>query len=124
MAQFHRLKRHSDFGRVFRMGRTVGDRNMVLFILTSESKTPKIGFATQRSAGSAVKRNRIRRRIRALFSVFAEEITPCGDLILLGKKPVLTADWNSLVRSMRKLLLKAGCLKKESCGRQKGREKE
>ncbi|MCL4319516.1 MAG: ribonuclease P protein component [Firmicutes bacterium] len=92
------------------MGRTVGDRNMVLFILSSGSVKPRVGFTTQRSAGSAVKRNRIRRRIRALFSVFAEEITPCGDLILLGKKSVLTEDWNTLVRSLRKLLLRGGCL--------------
>ncbi|HBQ96408.1 MAG: ribonuclease P protein component [Firmicutes bacterium] len=113
MAQFHRLKKRSDFGRVFRLGRTVGDRNMVLFVLSCETVMPRVGFTTQRSAGSAVKRNRIRRRLRALFSIFAEEISPCGDLILLGKKPVLTEDWDVLVRSMRKLLLRAGCLKKE-----------
>ncbi len=113
MENFYRLKRRADFGRVFRFGRTVGDRYMVLFVLSNGRKTSRIGFTSQRSAGSAVKRNRIRRRLRALFSDFAESMTPCGDLILLGKKPILTEDWDQLVRAFRKLLLRAGCLKKQ-----------
>ncbi|PSR27948.1 ribonuclease P protein component [Sulfobacillus thermosulfidooxidans DSM 9293] len=113
MAQFQRLKRRADFGRVFRFGRTVGDRYMVLFILSNDGVASRIGFTTQRSAGSAVKRNRIRRRLRALFSLFAENVTPCGDLIILGKKPVLTEDWDRLVHSLHKLLVRAGCLKKQ-----------
>jgi hypothetical protein len=50
--------------------------------------------------------------MRALFSLFAENLNVCGDLIVLGKKPVLTEDWNRLVQSMQRLLIKGGCLEK------------
>jgi ribonuclease P protein component len=112
MAKFQRLKRRSEFGRVFKFGRTVGDRYIVLFILPNSGGEGRIGFTSQRSAGSAVKRNRIRRRMRALFSLFAGNITSCGDVIVLGKKPVLTEDWDRLVQSMRRLLIKGGCMDK------------
>ena len=112
MAKFQRLKRRSDFGRVFKFGRTVGDRYIVLFILVNGRGEGRIGFTSQRSAGSAVKRNRIRRRMRALFSLFAPDMKACGDMIVLGKKAVLSEDWDRLVQSMRRLLVKGGCLDK------------
>ncbi len=112
MHKYPRLKRRSDFGRVFKFGRTVGDRYIILFILSNKSGNGRVGFTSQRSAGSAVKRNRIRRRMRALFSLFAENLNDCGDVILLGKKPVLTEDWPRLVQSMQRLLIKGGCMQR------------
>lgn len=50
--------------------------------------------------------------MRALFSLFAGNVTFCGDVIVLGKKPVLTEDWDRLVQSMRRLLIKGGCMDK------------
>lgn len=113
MAHFQRLKKRTEFGRVFKEGRTVGDRNLVLFILPGDHFETRVGFTAQRKSGSAVKRNRIKRRLRALQANFEEELVPCGHIIWLGKAPVLKADWATLVKSGRRLLTKAGCLKRE-----------
>ncbi len=83
---------------------------MVLFILSSGDFEPMVGFTAQRKAGSAVKRNRIKRRLRSVHRYFEEELDPCGHMIWLGKAGVLDADWQSLIKSGRKLLTKAGCL--------------
>lgn len=105
-----RLKKRAEFGRVFKLGQTVGDRNLVLFVLFSGHDSLRVGFAVQRGLGTAVKRNRVRRRLRALYQLFEREITPCGDMVIFGKRQVLDAEWSDLVRSMRRLLKKAGCL--------------
>ena len=112
MPRFSRLKHRVEFGQVIKHGRTVGDRNLVLFILSTENSENKVGFTAQRKAGSAVKRNRIKRRLRALHRHFEEQLVSCGNIIWLGKVGVLQADWDALVKSGRKLLTKAGCLTK------------
>lgn len=110
--KYVRLKKRGEFGKVFTRGRTFGDRYLVLFVLRLDHNhhVGRVGFATQRNVGSAVKRNRIRRRLRALCSAFADDIITCGDLIILGKTPVLNASWNELLQSMKRVLRKAGCL--------------
>ncbi|NMP20918.1 ribonuclease P protein component [Sulfobacillus harzensis] len=109
--QYQRLKKRAEFGQVFKRGRTYGDRYVVLFVLyPGRGPRPRVGFATQRTVGNAVRRNRVRRRLRALYSQYADDVKPCGDLIFLGKKSVLDARWTDLEQSMQRVLRQAGCL--------------
>lgn len=107
-----RLKRRADFGQVIRGGRTFGDRYLVLFVLqVGAVHRTRVGFATQRSVGSAVKRNRVRRRLRALYRLYADSVVAGADLVFLGKKSMIDASWDDLQRSMRRALRQAGYLK-------------
>lgn len=109
--KYVRLKKRAEFGQVFKKGRTYGDRYMVLFVLHQGPKpTSRVGFTTQRTVGSAVRRNRVRRRLRALYSLYADAAVPCGDLIFLGKKSMIDASWPQLQQSMKRVLRQAGCL--------------
>ena len=93
---------------------------MVLFVLPVAEGEGKVGFAVQRKAGTAVKRNRIRRRLRALHKSFEDELLPGGHVVWLGKGGVLTAEWESLRKSGRRLLLRANCLRVRNQGGQDG----
>ncbi|MCL4352550.1 MAG: ribonuclease P protein component [Firmicutes bacterium] len=106
-----RLKKRAEFGRVFKQGHTFGDRYMVLFVLFTGEDETKIGVAAQRSAGSAVKRNRVRRRLRALVQGYDDRLIPCGHIVVLGKSSVVSASWEALERSFERLMVKAKCLK-------------
>lgn len=106
-----RLKRRADFGQVFKRGKTYGDRYLVLFVLNSHGRVgTRVGFTSQRNLGSAVKRNRVRRRLRALYRQYAIGDGSCGDIVILGKRPVLDASWKELQQSMRRVLRQAGCI--------------
>lgn len=111
---------------MFRLGRTVGDRNLILFVLPLGSVPPegadappagvtRVGVAAARSAGSAVKRNRIRRRLRALLQEIGPPEVPL-QLVVLGKARVLEAPWPELVRSGRTLLARASRLARNRGG--------
>ena len=107
------LKRRVEFGRVIKRGRTYGDKYLVLFVLyVGDSQKVRVGFTTQRSLGTAVKRNRVRRRLRALYRIYAPLVMDCGDLIFLGKKSMIDAPWDELRASMRRVLRQAGCMKR------------
>lgn len=106
-----RLKKRAEFGQVFKRGRTYGDRYLVLFVLrTPTSNIRRVGFTAQRAVGSAVRRNRVRRRLKALYHFYEDSIFVSGDLIFLGKKSMIDAPWDELLQSTRRVLRKAGCL--------------
>ena len=65
----HRLSRSRDFDAVYRHGRSVSTRFLVLYSFPREDEEePRIGFAVPRTAGGAVVRNRIKRQLREVWT--------------------------------------------------------
>ncbi len=50
-----------------------------------------VGVAAGRSVGSAVERNRAKRRLRACMDGLLPRLTPGWDIILLARKPIVSA---------------------------------
>src|SRR5213082_343209 len=65
----HRLSRSRDFDSVYRQGRSVSTRFLVLYWFSRETgadaiEVARLGLAVPRAVGTAVVRNRIKRRLR------------------------------------------------------------
>src|SRR5574341_2329504 len=59
-----RLRRRKDFDRVFRGGRAWSNNLLVLRSLASDLPHNRFGLVTSKRVGTAVVRNRVRRRLR------------------------------------------------------------
>ena len=59
----YRLKRKSDFDKLFSKGKKVYSRSLTMLYFPSEDF--KIGYSVSKKYGNAVKRNRIKRLLRA-----------------------------------------------------------
>jgi ribonuclease P protein component len=82
----HRLSRSRDFDAVYRHGRSVSTRFLVLYSFPREDgDEPRIGFAVPRSAGGAVVRNRIKRRLREIWTELLPEIEGGRDYVLIAR---------------------------------------
>ncbi len=62
-----RLSRDMDFRRVFKEGRRAGNDLMVVYVADNGTARSRLGIRVHRRVGSAVARNRIRRRLREVF---------------------------------------------------------
>jgi ribonuclease P protein component len=62
----HRLSRSRDFDAVYRHGRSVSTRFLVLywFARTEDGEGPRLGLAVPKAVGTAVVRNKMKRRLR------------------------------------------------------------
>jgi len=67
LAAPQRIRRRPEFERVYNTGAKVHGRFMTLFALANGSGAPRFGVAATRKIGSAVERNRAKRRARELF---------------------------------------------------------
>lgn len=84
----HRLSRSRDFDAVYRKGRSVSTRYLVLYSFPREEERdgePRLGLAVSRHLGGAVERNRLKRRLRAVWDEFCDGLPPGHDFVLIAR---------------------------------------
>jgi ribonuclease P protein component len=84
----HRLSRSRDFDAVYRRGRSVSTRFLVLYAFPREEDADgdaRLGLAVSRKLGGAVERNRLKRRLRAAFDELREGLPAGHDYVLIAR---------------------------------------
>jgi ribonuclease P protein component len=82
----NRLSRSRDFDAVYRQGRSVSTRFLILysFARPDEPGEPRLGLAVPKAVGSSVVRNRIKRQLREIWGarLGRGEISASSDYVL------------------------------------------
>lgn len=110
MKRCYSLKRNKEFRRTFRQGKSAGSRLLVLIHSSSRQPGIRIGFAVSKKIGSAVVRNRVKRRLREAVTPLLPEIHPGCRLIFIARSPITDAGFKEIESTVRRLLVKAGLL--------------
>ena len=82
---------------------------MVLFFLP-QNKIHKVGFTATKKLGNAVKRNRAKRRLRAVFCEFSSSLKD-GSYIFVAKQGLFDNSYERLVNDFKKVLTRAKTFK-------------
>ncbi len=110
MQRRFRLQRASEFQRVRRDGKTHAHPLLVVVVAPSGEQSPRIGIAASRALGTAVRRNRARRRLRAALRPLLPAMRPGCDIVITARRPLLQAPWAEVCRALHMVLLRAGCM--------------
>jgi ribonuclease P protein component len=101
-----RLRRRNDFAAVYRNGRIQSNQLLVLRFLPTDRETTRFGFVVGRAVGSAVLRNRVRRRLRE--AARSLDIQPGFDIVMGVRKAAAEASFQALRDALAQLLRRAG----------------
>ncbi|MDE5766343.1 MAG: ribonuclease P protein component [Clostridia bacterium] len=82
--KYQRLKKNADFQKLFKKGKRVFSRTLTVIYTPAKEKTV-MGIALSKKHGKAVRRNRIKRLIRAAFSNNFEKLNGVYSLVVLPK---------------------------------------
>jgi ribonuclease P protein component len=108
------LSKSTQFDIVYDGGKSWAGSEIVLKALPNELDTSRFGFVVSRRLGKAVVRNRVKRRLREIAR--QTRVSPGWDIILIARFPAARAEYKTLEKSVRKLLLRAGIIVGENEG--------
>jgi ribonuclease P protein component len=81
-----RLSRSAEFDRVYRRGRSVANRYLVLYTFPRDGSEPaRIGLSVGRKVGGAVERNQVKRLLREACAQRADALPRGYDIVLVAR---------------------------------------
>jgi ribonuclease P protein component len=110
MQRRFRLQHASEFQRVRRDGKTHAHPLLVVVVAPSGELWPRIGISASRALGTAVHRNRARRRLRAALRPLLPALRPGYDVVISARRPLLQAPWAEVCQALQAVLQRAGCM--------------
>ncbi len=107
MKRKYRLRRNSDFQRVRHVGQSYASPLLVLAFLRNNLDHSRFGFVVSKKLGKAVRRNKIKRRIREAARLRLQHIAPGYDLVFIARQRATQATYWELAAAMEELAKRA-----------------
>lgn len=91
-----RIRSKNDFRFLYKRGNRFKGKFFILVYFSNELGYSRLAVVVKKEIGNAVQRNRIKRRMRALFRTNKDRLSKSFDLIFLIRPSIRDADWTEL----------------------------
>ena len=105
------LRKKSDFDRIYRRGRSVGDKYIVLFYLKNGLSYNRKAFLASKKVGNSVQRNRAKRLMREGWARNENDLKEGYDFILIARNTINGRRCDEVSRSVSRGFRRAKLLK-------------
>ncbi|MFT4051425.1 MAG: ribonuclease P protein component [Microbacterium sp.] len=97
LARGNRLTRGADYRAVVRGGARCAGPHTVTYVVTTRAERPaRFGFIVSKQVGTAVIRNTVRRRLKAVCAQALVEVRAGSDVVIRALPSAATADFADL----------------------------
>lgn len=112
MRVYGKLKRHNDFNRLYRCGKSVKSKNAVILVHSNKIGKTRVGFSVTKKIGNAVKRNRCRRRLKEAVYTYNDRLKPSYDIVFVARYRECESPFEELTKEIGFLLARSDVLTK------------
>ncbi len=106
------MKENHLFRRLYAKGKTAVTPTVAVYVRPNKSRRTRLGFTVGAKVGKAVKRNRVRRRLREIYRLHEGEMTPGYDIVAVARGRAAGARYPELSRDFLRALDKLEVRKK------------
>ena len=118
LSKKQRLTHSSLFSETFSQRKKWVGRTMVLWLRSGEGTALRLGLVTSKKVHlRANKRNLARRRLREAYRNLRPYFSGDFDVLLVGRRNILSSDWKAVAEEMLHLAHKAGIITEENLQR-------
>ncbi len=114
MNRKYSLKKNKEFNYVYRKGKSVANRYLVLVYLKRKTDDLKVGFSVSKKIGKAVVRNQVRRRLKEALRQVMDEVSPNTLMVLIARPGITELDFKAVQQNVKHILKKAALFKERS----------
>ena len=104
----YRMRTTRDYNKVYKYGKKIPSRYILVFVLKSGQNISRFGFVTSKKVGNAVTRNKIKRRLRAVVQKNLPRLHQGYDLIIIARNSARHASAEQLEKDLMKAMQRAG----------------
>lgn len=113
LARERRIRKPRDYQRVYRCGRVLRGRYLVMRVMAGDGGVTRFGLATSRRVKGAVRRNLLKRRLREICRKYQGEIGGAYDLVINIGVEAERVRFRDLERDFVRVLERSGIIDKE-----------
>ena len=104
------LNKNYEFHRLYAKGKSAVTPFLVVYARRSKRPGNRIGFTVGTKLGKAVKRNRVRRRLREIYRLHEADIVRGTELVVVARGRAVTATYRQLEAAFLSACGKLGLL--------------
>lgn len=109
MDRRHRMSSRAEFSRVLEHGARASTRTVTCFAIVEPGEgAARVGVTASRRVGSAVVRNRAKRRLREAVRPCLPSLEPGTELVLVGRPPISGSSFHQVRTDVVSALAKVG----------------
>ncbi len=106
------LKKNYEFARVYKRGRFLATKYLVIYVLNNNMDMNRIGITISKKVGKAVTRNRIRRLVKENYRLVEGSLKRGYDIVIVSRKKEDIPLFDDIKKEMNYLLRKLDMYKK------------
>ena len=107
------LKENHLFRRLYSRGRHEANRYLVVYCRKNGLKRNRVGVTVSAKMGHAVRRNRMRRRLREIYRLHETQFLPGYDIVVVVRSRGMEASYQQLERAYLSLADRLHLLRKD-----------
>ena len=101
MRKAYRVKKETEFQKVFHHGKSTANRQFVVYVLNKENQPHfRVGLSVGKKIGNAVMRNSVKRKIRQSLTELKPDLKAEKDFIVIARKPTATMSTSEIKKSL------------------------
>ena len=104
------LKKNYEFHRLYRKGKSAVTPFLAVYARQGKRPGNRVGFTVSTKLGKAVKRNRVRRRLREIYRLHEGELASGADIVVVARGRAVAATYRQLEGAFLHACKKLGLL--------------
>ena len=111
------LKENHLFRRLYSKGKSAVSPSLAVYVRPNHHRRSRLGLTVGTKVGKAVRRNKVRRRIREAYRIHEDRMVPGFDMVVVARSRSAYAPYAEIERDLLRLLDKLGVYQKGEKGK-------
>ena len=99
MKRFPSLKKNSDFQTVYRTGKSLANRQLVMYVKPTDQAETRIGISVSKKVGNSVVRHHLTRLIRESFRLHKDMLQTGLDIVVVARAAAKESEYKTIERA-------------------------